>query len=86
LGLVALEGKAFVIVREGSIEMLKQGLGVTAQDEIHVARSARLLAGSQLHRHASSGDEHNGSVIVYGAALVQGDADLEHNAESFVGF
>jgi len=68
LRLVALEGKVFVVIREGGIEVCEQGLGVTAQDEIHVARYARLLAGSQLHRHAASGDEHDGSVVVYGAS------------------
>jgi len=64
LGLVALERKVFVVVGERGIEMREQGFGVTAQDEIHVARYARLLAGSQLHRHASSGDEYDGPVIV----------------------
>jgi hypothetical protein len=48
--------------------VLKQGLGVTAQDEIHVPRYARLPASSQLHRHAASGDEHDRSVIVYRAS------------------
>jgi len=52
--------------------MREQGLGVTAQDEIHVARYACLLAGSQLHRHAASGDEHDGSVIVDRASQCAG--------------
>jgi hypothetical protein len=68
LGLVALEGKVFVVIREGGVEMREQGLGITAQDEIHVPGYARLFAGSQLHHHAASGDEHDGSVIVYCAS------------------
>ena len=44
--------------------MREQGLGVTAQDKIYVARYACLLAGSQLHRHAASSDEHDDSVLI----------------------
>jgi hypothetical protein len=72
LGLVALEGKVFVVIREGGIEMREQGLGITAQDEIHISSYARLFAGSQLHRHAASGDKHDRSVIVYCASQCAG--------------
>jgi hypothetical protein len=48
------------------------GMSRLLADEIDVARYARLVAGSQLHSHASSGDEHDGSVIVYGASQSAG--------------
>jgi hypothetical protein len=71
--LVALEGELFVILREGTIEMCEQRCLFAAEDEVNVARYACFLPGAELHRHAASGDEHGGSVVVDGACQRAGE-------------